>query len=155
MPVPDFIRRLRAHVGTAELWLPGITAVVLRGEDLLLVLRADDGEWAPVGGIVEPGEEPAAAAVREAIEETGVRIRVDRLAGVDATAPIVHPNGDVATYLNHTFLCTWLEGEPYVADDECTDVGWFPRDGLPPLSPSVQARVDDALCGEAAARFRL
>jgi hypothetical protein len=55
VPVPDFVLALRQHVGTAELWLPGVTAIVLRGPDLLLVQRADTREWAPVTGIVDPG----------------------------------------------------------------------------------------------------
>ncbi len=32
MATPDFILRLRESVGHALLWLPGTTAVVLRGE---------------------------------------------------------------------------------------------------------------------------
>src|SRR5688572_26698157 len=80
MPTPDFVLELRRSVGQAELWMPGVTAVVRRGDEVLLVLRADNGEWAPVGGIVEPGEEPAVCAAREVLEETGVVARVDRLA---------------------------------------------------------------------------
>jgi 8-oxo-dGTP pyrophosphatase MutT (NUDIX family) len=39
----------------------------------LLMIRRDDGHgWAVPGGMVEPGEEPAAAAVRELAEETGL-----------------------------------------------------------------------------------
>ena len=37
-----------------------------------MVKRSDNGEWTPVTGIVDPGEEPAVGAVREALEETGV-----------------------------------------------------------------------------------
>ena len=39
---------------------------------MLLVKRSDNGAWTPVTGIVDPGEEPAVAAAREALEETGV-----------------------------------------------------------------------------------
>ncbi|MBA2773338.1 MAG: DNA mismatch repair protein MutT, partial [Nocardioidaceae bacterium] len=39
MPIPDFIVRLRQKVGHDLLWLPGVTAVVLRGEEVLLVRR--------------------------------------------------------------------------------------------------------------------
>ena len=78
MPIPDFVRDLRRHVGTAELWLPGVTAVVRRGGDVLLVQRSDTGEWAPVTGIVDPGEDPGVAARRDVQEETGVEVTVDR-----------------------------------------------------------------------------
>ena len=47
MPIPPFVAELRALVGTRELWLPGVTAVVRRdgdaGPEILLTLRADHG----------------------------------------------------------------------------------------------------------------
>ncbi len=124
------------------------------GPELLLVRRADNGRWALVTGIVDPGEEPATAACREALEETGVEIRVERLASVSVDGPQTHYNGDVATYLDHTFACTWLAGEAHVADDESVDVGWRLLDDLPDLGSSMRERLDAALSGESAARFR-
>jgi 8-oxo-dGTP pyrophosphatase MutT (NUDIX family) len=117
MAIPDFVRDLRRHVGTAQLWLPGVTAVVRRGEDVLLVQRSDTGEWAPVTGIVDPGEDPGVAARREVREEAGVEVSVDRLAWVQALPTVTHVNGDLATYLDHTFSCTYLAGDAHVADD--------------------------------------
>ena len=80
---PDFIQELRKHVGHAELWLIGVTVIVVRGEagaeEVLLVKRADDGRWTPVTGIVEPGEEPDLAGVREALEETSVAVEIESL----------------------------------------------------------------------------
>ncbi len=66
MPIPDFVVELRQHVGDAVLWLPAVTAVIRRDDQLLLVRRSDNGIWSPVTGIMDPGEEPAACAVREA-----------------------------------------------------------------------------------------
>jgi 8-oxo-dGTP pyrophosphatase MutT (NUDIX family) len=105
-PVPDFVLALRDKIGHDPLWLPGVTAVVRRGDQVLLVRRADNGHWTPITGIPDPGEEPAVAASREAMEETGVRIRVDRLAATGVHGEIVHANGDRATYLDLTFACT-------------------------------------------------
>ena len=155
MPIPDFIVELREIVGHRHLWLPGVTAVVRRGEEILLVQRADNGAWTPVTGIPDPGEEPAAAAVREVLEETGVTARVDRLASSWVHGPITHANGDVATYLDVTFACTWVAGEPYVADDESRDVAWVRRDHLAArgVSEEMLRRVDAALSDEVAARF--
>ena len=56
MPTPDFILRIRDRIGHEALWLTGATAVVEDDGRLLLVKRADTGEWSPVAGIVEPGE---------------------------------------------------------------------------------------------------
>ena len=152
-PVPDFVLALRDKIGHDPLWLPGVTAVVRRGDQVLLVRRADNGHWTPITGIPDPGEEPAVAAAREALEETGVRIRVDRLAATGVHGEIVHANGDRATYLDLTFACTWLEGEAHVADDESSDVRWWPLSALPPMSDIMTARIEAATSGETAARF--
>jgi 8-oxo-dGTP pyrophosphatase MutT (NUDIX family) len=153
MPTPEFILELRRIVGHHPLWLPGVTAVVTRGEELLMVQRADNHEWTPVTGIPDPGEEPAQAARREALEETGVEIRVDRLASVGVVGPVTHVSGDRATYLDHTFACTWLSGEAHVADDESVDVRWWALGDLPPMSASMAARVEAGLSREANTRF--
>ena len=55
MPIPDFVLELRRKVGQAQLWLPGITAVVCRGDEVLLVRRSDNGQWAPITGSVAHG----------------------------------------------------------------------------------------------------
>ncbi len=154
MPIPEFVVELRRHVGDAQLWLPGVTAVVRRDDELLLVRRADNGTWAPVTGIMDPGEEPAAAAVRETREETGVEIRIDRLAVVSSGHEVTHVNGDRAVYLDHAFACTWVAGEAYVADDESVDVRWWPIDALPEMKRVLLERIEAALSGETATRFR-
>ena len=80
MPIPEFIVETRKKIGTDLMWVPSVCAVVLRDStvdspwavpDVLLVRRADNGQWTPVTGIVDPGEEPHVAAVREVLEETG------------------------------------------------------------------------------------
>ena len=154
MPIPDFVVDLRRHVGDAVLWLPAVTAVVRRDDDVLLVRRSDNGAWSPITGIMDPGEEPAVTAAREAREEAGVEIRVDRLAAVTSGIEVTHVNGDRAVYLDHAFACTWVSGDAHVADDESVDVGWFPRDALPTMSAVYLDRIEAALSEETATRFR-
>ncbi len=115
--------------------------------------RSDNHAWTPITGIVDPGEEPAVAARREALEETGVEIRVDRLAATSAGQEVTYDNGDRAIYLDITFACTWLSGDAHVADDESVDVRWFPLDGLPEMSPRMLARIEAACADEREARF--
>jgi ADP-ribose pyrophosphatase YjhB (NUDIX family) len=152
-PVPEFILEIREMIGTHPLWLPGVTAVIRRDDEVLMVRRSDNGAWTPVTGIVDPGEEPAVAAAREALEETGVVISVDRLASTSVMREVVYDNGDRASYLDLTFACTWVSGEAHVADDESTDVRWWPVDALPPMSDSMSRRIADALADEREARF--
>ncbi|MFI7585443.1 NUDIX hydrolase [Spongisporangium articulatum] len=132
MPVPEFIVELRSHVGHAQLWLPGVTALVQDDAGrLLLGQRADSGRWALPSGIPDPGEGMAAAIAREVREETGVSVAVEALIAVHTVPPITYPNGDVTAYVDHLFRCRYLDGEAHVADDESLDVGWFAPDELP------------------------
>jgi ADP-ribose pyrophosphatase YjhB (NUDIX family) len=144
VPVPDFIQRLRSRVGHEPLWLVGVTAVVLRGEEVLLVRRADFGEWSPVAGIVEPGEHTATTAEREALEEAGVEAVVERLAGVSVSRKYTYPNGDRTQYTNLTYRLRYVSGEARVNDDENTEVGWFRLDALPPLAERYRQRLAHA-----------
>jgi 8-oxo-dGTP pyrophosphatase MutT (NUDIX family) len=157
MAVPDFVVDLRRHIGHAPLWLPAVTAVIRRPtgsvEELLLIRRSDNRAWAPVTGIIEPGEQPAIAAQREALEETGVHISVNRLASVMADSLTIHVNGDQVYYLDHTFDCSWTGGEAYPADDESVDVAWVPASELPPMDPVLRRRIDVVLSGHPRAMF--
>ncbi|WP_010534502.1 NUDIX hydrolase [Brachybacterium squillarum] len=156
MPTPDFILELREHIGHQELWLTGISAVVLDAarERMLCVRRADSGAWTPVTGILDPGEEPAVAAEREVLEEAGIRCRALRLVDVRTIAPITHPNGDRARYLDLCFLCTHEAGEPHPADGENTEAAWFPLYALPEMNARFREQIAIALSDEPAARFR-
>ena len=146
MPIPPYVAHLRSMVGTELLWMPGITAVVLRegtggGDEVLLVRRSDNGRWTPVTGIVDPGEEPHVTAVREVEEEACVVAEVERLVWVAATGVVTHVNGDLGQYLDHTFRCRWVSGDPRPGDDESTDARWFPLDALPPMSDLHRERI--------------
>ncbi len=146
MPTPEFVLALRSKIGSDPLWLPGVTAIVLRPleapEEVLLVRRSDDGTWTPVKGIMEPAESVADAAKRECLEETGVVIEIDRLVGVAVHGPVHYSNGDVTDYLDHIVRARWICGEPVVGDDESVDTGWFNLNALPDSIPvSDLARI--------------
>ena len=136
MPVSPYILGLRQHIGTDLLWLPGVTAVVLDDDGrLLLGQRSDNGRWALVSGILEPGEEPGIGITREVFEETGVEVRVEALAAITVTEPAAYPNGDQAQYLDLCFVCRPASRAAAVGarvnDDESLAVGWFAPDALP------------------------
>ena len=158
MPTPDFVLDLRARIGHDLLWLPGVSAVVVRPgaggrEEVLLVRRADNGAWTPVTGIIDPGEEPAVAGAREVLEEAEVVAVAERLTWVHALPPMEYDNGDRSQYLDLTFRFRWVSGEPGPGDGENTDARWFGVDALPPMSPEMVARVASALAPEGPTRF--
>lgn len=149
MATPDFILSLRKKIGHEMLWLPGVSVVVVDDDGrLLLGRRADNGQWAVVSGIPEPGEQPGAAAVRECLEETGLAIELLGLVEVRADAPKLLPNGDECVFMDIDFAARPVPGSGpvHVADDESTQVGWFAPETLPePLMASSRRRIDAAL----------
>jgi len=61
--------------------LVAVVVLVFRDGELLTMRRSASNEaapliWESVSGRVEPGEDPRDAAEREAIEETGLRVRI-------------------------------------------------------------------------------
>ncbi|MEH6376390.1 NUDIX domain-containing protein [Streptomyces sp. KLMMK] len=145
MPTPDFIRDLRTTAGHQLLWIPGVSAVVLDAEGrVLLGRRSDNGQWAIIGGIPDPGEQPAAAIVREVYEETAVHCVAERVLVVEALDPVTYPNGDVCQFMDTCFLCRAVDGEACVNDDESLEVGWFEPDALPPMQDFAVRRIKHA-----------
>ncbi|WP_327685479.1 NUDIX hydrolase [Streptomyces sp. NBC_00467] len=155
MATPDFIRDIRATAGNQLLLLPGVSAIVFDDEGrVLLGRRADNGRWSVIGGIPEPGEEPAATAVREVYEETAVRCVAERVVLVQALPePVTYPNGDRCQFMDITFRCRAVGGAACVNDDESLEVGWFTVDALPALKEFAQFRIKQALA-EGAAWFQ-
>ncbi|MFW7415604.1 NUDIX hydrolase [Demequina sp. SO4-18] len=158
MATPDFILSLREKIGNELLWLPGVTAVVLRDgpgsqRRVLLVRRADTGAWTPVTGIIDPGEQPAVAGAREVLEEADVVAEPEALVRVHALEPLRYDNGDLSQYLDLTFRFRYVSGDPYPADGENTEAAWFDLDALPEMSEDMRVRVRAAVEGSDAATF--
>ncbi|MFV0137539.1 NUDIX hydrolase [Streptomyces sp. HMX87] len=146
MATPDFITALRVSAGHQLLWLPGVTAVVFDDEGrVLLNRRSDNLRWSLIGGIAEPGEQPAVCAVREVEEETAVRCVAERVVLVQALDPVTYDNGDVCQFMDITFRCRAVGGEARVNDDESLEVGWFAVDSLPDVGEFGWFRIKQAL----------
>lgn len=112
----------------------GVRAVIVdEAGRFLLVQERSDGLWCPPGGWADVGESPATMAAREAYEETGYTVRVERLLAALDRDVQGHPPIGWHVY-NLIFLCRVTGGAPRPADDEISAVDWFPLDALPPLS---------------------
>jgi len=60
----------------------GAYGIIKNSEGLFLVVKDVDGNFYLIGGGIEEGEEPAEALSREAIEETGHKIRINEWIGI-------------------------------------------------------------------------
>ncbi|MFI8849646.1 NUDIX domain-containing protein [Streptomyces sp. 891-h] len=149
MATPDFIRDLRRSAGHQLLYLPGVSVIVFDDQRrVLLGRRADTGKWSVIGGIPEPGEQPADCAVREVFEETNVRCVPERVVSVyGLDKPVTYPNGDVCQFMDITFRCradAEAAGAVRVNDDESLEVGWFGLDELPTMKEYAHFRIKQA-----------
>jgi 8-oxo-dGTP diphosphatase len=115
----------------------GVGAIIHDGAGKILLLkragtldasRSTVGLWSNPGGEVEFGETVEAAARREAREELGVEVEIERVIGY--TDQIL-PHSGVHWHLV-TFLARIVRGEPRIMEPEKTeDLAWFEVSALP------------------------
>jgi 8-oxo-dGTP diphosphatase len=105
----------------------GAAVIARQGERIVLVHRRQPpfaGRWCLPAGYVEADEDPADAAVRECLEETGLLVEPDRLFGVYYWDDDPRGNGVLIVY-----QATVVSGE-LRASDEGTPA-WFTASSLP------------------------
>ena len=115
-----------------------------RGRVLLVRHTYGPLNWEIPGGGAEPGEAPDQTALRELLEETGMRGSVDRLTGV-----YFEPETDRGPILHFVFAIRAADGlEPMPSSEEISEARYWPVDGLPaPMSDFTERRIRDALHG--------
>jgi 8-oxo-dGTP pyrophosphatase MutT (NUDIX family) len=122
------------------------------GRNTALVLHNRLNRWVQPGGHCEPGDLTlAAAALREALEETGL---VDLSCGTEPVMLSRHgaPCG-VETHLDVQFLGVSPTGQTPVVSEESRDVRWFAVTDLPrDLASGVPESVAAAVATHAAVR---
>jgi ADP-ribose pyrophosphatase YjhB (NUDIX family) len=134
------------------------SALVVADGHYLTVKRAappELGRWDMPGGFIEYGEEPTAAVVREALEEAGITIKVDRLIGVYTDSYLDLDDGQHWPTINLVYLATpqTLTGDLTAVDPaEVTAIAWHPLHSPPedlafPAQqlPAIEAYLDQAV----------
>jgi ADP-ribose pyrophosphatase YjhB (NUDIX family) len=112
-------------------------AVVREDGRVLAIRRADSGTWEPPGGVLELTETVEDGVRREIYEETGVKVKVERLTGVYKNMA----RGIVAL----VFRCSPESGVERLSD-ETTAVDWLAPDEISARMSEVYAvRILDAL----------
>ena len=158
LPQSNYIFDLRQKVGQGLIVTAGASGIVINDQnEILLQLRSDYQIWGLPGGAMELGEEPADGVVREAFEETGVKVEPIRimacLAGQDHL--VTYPNHDRVAVVAIVFICRPISGEPKVNDGESLDVRYFPLDDLPDnLGAKFRFRIEKAMENNPVTFFR-
>jgi ADP-ribose pyrophosphatase YjhB (NUDIX family) len=108
----------------------GANVFATDAEGRILVVRPTyTHEWMLPGGRVERGETPHGAAIREAREETGLDVVIDRLALVDARR---------ARDTSFIFFAHVTGGELEPQLGEIAEVGWLDRDEIAATSRGLE-----------------
>jgi 8-oxo-dGTP diphosphatase len=118
--------------GSASIPIPCAAGIVFDAAGRLLLIRRGRppaaGSWSVPGGRCLPDEPAPAACVREVAEETGLVVRVERLAGTvqrDAPGGVVFDIAD--------FVCTVVGPTGLTAGDDASEARWVTRSELAAL----------------------
>ena len=159
MPMSDYVRSLRERVGTMQLEMPTASVLVFdEARRVLLVRHIEGNQWTTPGGLIEPEETPADAAVREAWEETGLFVELVRVVGVFGGKPCTstYSNGDRIAWVSTVFEARVLGGIARHDNEETLEVRFLAVDELRrlPRKPHVDMFIDAALQDREAAVFQ-
>jgi 8-oxo-dGTP diphosphatase len=108
-----------------------VLALITNDDQVLLVQRANDPKkdlWVTPAGFMEWDEDPAAAARREVLEETGLDVHIDRLLDVFHTPE----DGGLADVV--IAYAASIVGGTLQAADDAQAAAWFTRANLPELA---------------------
>lgn len=126
------------------------SVAVFRNGKVLLARRAKApgaGRFSLPGGLVEPGETLAEAALRELAEETGVTAQI---VGFNRHVEVVERD-DAGAVKRHfvvaSFVGTWLAGEGVVGP-EASEILWAKRDEIAglPITDQLGPVLEGAWC---------
>ncbi|MEU9833705.1 NUDIX domain-containing protein [Streptosporangium sp. NPDC048047] len=135
--------------------VPSVNVVVINDAgEILMIRRSDNGNWAVPGGAIDLGESLPEAAIRETLEETGIRCEITGLVGTytDPKHVILYTsNGEARQEFSIVLHGRPIAGEP-TPSDESREVRWVPREEVGALSMdrSMRLRIGHFLDGRAA-----
>ncbi len=119
--------------------IPTTDIIIMIHDAIVLIKRKNPPEgWALPGGFIDYGEAAETAAIREALEETSLKIEDLKLFGVYSD-----PKRDPRHH-TLTVVFTARAGGQLKASDDAADIGLFSRDGLPsPIAFDHANIIDD------------
>lgn len=140
----DYLDDPRAPKATSI--VPSVNVVVVNDADeILLIRRSDNGNWALPGGGIDLGESLTQAAIRETREETGIRCEVTGLAGIYTNPRHVieyTSNGEVRQEFS-IVVTARPAGGTATTSSESSEVAWVPAAETEqlPMHPTMRERI--------------
>jgi ADP-ribose pyrophosphatase YjhB (NUDIX family) len=119
---------------------------VFRGESEILLVKEknDQGRWTLPGGWADVGYSPFEVAMKEAEEETGLRVRAVRLLALYDKRK--HPHPPQPWYVYKAFVQCEIEGGELAQETaETVGAGWFRADQLSSLALSTDRVTESQL----------
>jgi ADP-ribose pyrophosphatase YjhB (NUDIX family) len=132
---PDYdtlVTLLHQETGYATPKIDVRGAVFVDGK-ILMVREISDDRWTLPGGWADVNQSARECVEREIAEESGFTARALKLAAVRDYLKSGHPPRHIDSIYKMFFLCEITGGKPKPSD-ETSEVGFFARDVLPPLS---------------------
>jgi 8-oxo-dGTP diphosphatase len=108
-----------------------VSVVVMKNKSVLLIKRAHDpktGYYSVPGGVVDLGEKFEDAAIREVEEETGIKIKIERL--IDVIDNITQDENGVRFHYVLIGVLAKAVGGTFISSNESLDTRWVPFDEL-------------------------
>lgn len=144
MAIPEYVRWLRSYVGNERLHLASASVLIFdEAKRLLLARPAGRDTWVIPGGVIDPGESPVDAAIREAYEETGLQIEISGIYGVfgGPAFAVQYRNGDVVEYVMTTYTARMIGGTLAPLDEEIEELRFVSEEQLGQMPLAAWARL--------------
>ena len=136
-----------------------IACYIVKGDRVLMIYHRQLGKWLPIGGHIEPGEDPDQALWREIQEESGLEVEIvaEKASVEDPTVRAlytpahvnIHRITDTHSHVVNIYYARWRGGEPALASAEHREIRWFTRaelrDPRHGVKPDVLWYAEDAL----------
>lgn len=139
-----YIMDLRKIVGHKPLIMASAGVIIINKNNpnqILLQKRKDNGLWDYPGGSLELEDSFESAAIREAFEESGLKVKNLKFFTIDCgeKTHYVYPNGDEVYIKEVVYTTDDYDGEMKIQEEEVTEQYFFDIDKIPSdLSPAVE-----------------
>jgi 8-oxo-dGTP pyrophosphatase MutT (NUDIX family) len=128
-----------------------VAIFIVHDEKILLIHHRKLEKWLPLGGHIELDEDPEAAAIREAREESGLEIQIigDRPPVTeDGTRALIAPRfldihriSDTHEHIGMIYFARVAGGDLALAEAEHHDIRWVSRDEMEKLQPPISGAI--------------